>query len=128
MSAHTRNPKKNLAGGFCAGGEKAPAGGRLGRDGGSVGRSGWQERRREIWALQRTAASLLYPAGTPRTAVKGVGTCRWAVQSTYAGVDVVMNRYEKTGQERASFSGLQTCGLVWSCPACAARISETRRA
>ena len=104
------------------------AAGALGKDGGSVGRSKWQTRRREVWALQRTAAQLLYPAGTPRNQVKGVGTCRWAVRSLDGGVDVKMNRYEETGQERASFSGLQTCGLVWSCPACAARISETRRA
>ena len=28
----------------------------------------------------------------------------------------------------ASFSGLQTCGSVWSCPVCAAKIAERRRA
>lgn len=87
----------------------------------------WQETRRAIWALSRTAASLLYPAGTPKEDLKGVATCRWAVQSKAAGVDVHLSEYEGSGQKRASFGGLQTCGLVWQCPACAARISETRR-
>lgn len=115
----------------------------LGIDGGIVGRSAapitpaasmktgksgpvWQETRRTIWALSRTAASLLFPRGTPAKEVKGVGTCRWSVRSRVDGVDVNMSAYE-SGQRRASFSGLQTCGLVWQCPACAARISETRR-
>jgi len=118
------------------GAEKAP----LGIYGGMVGRSAsdpsasdvekapnWQERRRTIWALSRTAASLLYPAGTPKEDLKGVATCRWAVQSKAVGVDVHLSDYQESGQRRASFGGLQTCGLVWNCPACAARISETRR-
>lgn len=87
----------------------------------------WQEKRRTIWALSRTAASLLYPAGTPVDQITGVATCRWAVQSKAAGVDVHLSEYSESGQRRASFGGLQTCGLVWQCPACAARISETRR-
>lgn len=112
----------------------------LGIYGGMVGRSAsdpstsneekarnWQERRRTIWALSRTAASLLYPAGTPKEDLKGVATCRWAVQSKAVGVDVHLSDYQGSGQRRASFGGLQTCGLVWNCPACAARISETRR-
>lgn len=122
-----------------SGGRQAP----LGIDGGIVGRSAaaisppastktgksgqfWQENRRTIWALSRTAASLLFPKGTPSKEVKGVGTCRWGMRSLVDGVDVNMSAYE-SGQQRASFSGLQTCGLVWQCPACAARISETRR-
>lgn len=87
----------------------------------------WQEKRRALWALSRTAAGLLYPAGTPSSERKGVATCRWAVISKATGVDVHLSTYEVTGQRRASFGGLQTCGLVWRCPACAARISETRR-
>jgi hypothetical protein len=87
----------------------------------------WQEVRRTIWSLSRTAASLIYPPGTPSREIKGVGTCRWAVQSRQDGVDVNMSTYAEGKQQRASFGGLQTCGLVWQCPACAARISETRR-
>ena len=61
----------------------------LGIDGGIVGRFAatkasetpinagetahhWQEKRRVIWALSRTAAGLLYPAGTPSSEIKGV--------------------------------------------------------
>lgn len=133
-----RSPPDGSAGGFglpnravgkaVRPGAKAP----LGIYGGIVGRSdddqpSWQERRRTIWALSRTAAGLLYPAGTPKEDLKGVATCRWAVQSKAVGVDVHLSEYQGTGQRRASFGGLQTCGLVWTCPACAARISETRR-
>jgi len=123
-----------------AGGAAAPGGGRLGIYGGMVGRSAspppqpssekapnWQELRRTIWSLSRTAASLLYPEGTPKEELKGVSTCRWAVQSKANGVDVHLSDYQESGQRRASYGGLQTCGLVWNCPACAARISETRR-
>lgn len=87
----------------------------------------WQERRRTLWALSRTAAGLLYPKGTPPSELKGVATCRWAVKSKSDGVNLHLSEYEGTGQKRASYSGLQTCGLVWRCPACAARISEARR-
>lgn len=87
----------------------------------------WQELRRTIWVLSRTAAKLVYPEGTPAKQIKGVGTCRWAVRSNVDGVDVMMSTYDESGQKRASYNGLQTCGLVWQCPACAARISETRR-
>lgn len=87
----------------------------------------WQDKRRALWALSRTAAGLLYPRDTPPRDLKGVATCRWAVISKLDGVDVNLSSYEATGQRRASFGGLQTCGLVWRCPACAARISETRR-
>ncbi|MBD3771853.1 MAG: protein rep, partial [Rhodobacterales bacterium] len=120
------------------------AGGRaeraLGIDGSIVGRSKaensnetretgpfFREKRRAIWALSRTAAGLRYPKGTPKEQIKGVGTCRWAMQSKAAGVDVHLSEYDESGQTRASFGGLQTCGNVWQCPACAARISETRR-
>lgn len=69
---------------------------------------------------QRHAAGLL--GGTAR-----VGLCRWSVISRHAGVDVVMSRYGDAAGVSAHFEGLQTCGSVWDCPCCSARISETRR-
>lgn len=39
------------------------------------------------------------------------------------GVDVWKNHEHQT----AHFSGLQVCGSVWTCPVCAAKISERRR-
>lgn len=71
---------------------------------------------------QRTAAKIL-----PR---ERVGLCRWSVVSKAAGVDVVINTYDREDgerDERAAYVGLQTCGSVWLCPCCGRRISEKRR-
>lgn len=69
---------------------------------------------------QRHAAKLLQGKGR-------VGLCRWSVVSKVAGVGLVESQYNQTGEIRSHFEGLQTCGSVWSCPCCSARISETRR-
>lgn len=42
------------------------------------------------------------------------------------GADVQVWRSREHGT--ASYSGLQTCGSVWACPVCAAKIAERRRA
>lgn len=68
---------------------------------------------------QRHAAALM--GGTHR-----VGLCRWSVVSKEAGVDLVTSRYGD-GPQRAHYEGVQTCGSVWACPCCSARISEGRR-
>ena len=68
---------------------------------------------------QRHAAKLL--GGKAR-----VGLCRWSVISKAGGVDLVASSYVG-GQQRTHFEGVQTCGSVWVCPCCSARISETRR-
>lgn len=68
---------------------------------------------------QRHAAKLLQGKGR-------VGLCRWSVISKSAGVDVVETSYEGDGRG-THFEGVQTCGSVWLCPCCGARISETRR-
>lgn len=82
----------------------------------SVGHSQGRARR---FRHQRHAARLL--AGKGR-----VGLCRWSVISKSAGVDVVTSRYS-SGEVRGHFEGVQTCGSVWLCPCCSARISEVRR-
>ena len=69
---------------------------------------------------QRHAAGLL--GGKAR-----VGLCRWSVVSKAAGVDMVATSYADGRADRVHFEGLQTCGSVWACPCCGARISETRR-
>lgn len=71
--------------------------------------------RRDNYQLQRHAAKLL-PA-------ERVAACRWVVQSLQEPVEV----HRDTATGKASYSGLQTCGSVWMCPVCSARISETRR-
>ena len=100
-----------------------PAGVALGITAKSVGRSSpgkmpdttAQERRAARYRHQRAAARLLPESRT--------GLCLWAVASLSYGVDVIHN----TAEDRARFSGLQTCGSVWSCPCCSGTVSETRR-
>lgn len=69
------------------------------------------DRRADRFELQRAAARL-----TPSLRVSG---CLWAMSGQT--VSLVL----RSGDAR--FSGLQTCGSVWSCPCCSARISEMRR-
>lgn len=75
--------------------------------------------RSDRFRWQRHAAGLL--GGRHR-----VGLCRWSVVSKGAGVDMVSSSYGE-GPDRVHFEGLQTCGSVWACPCCSARISEKRR-
>lgn len=98
------------------GGDRAGLQARLGITAKSVGHSQGRARR---FRHQRHAARLL--AGKGR-----VGLCRWSVISKSAGVDVVTSRYS-SGEVRGHFEGVQTCGSVWLCPCCSARISEVRR-
>ena len=68
-------------------------------------------RRQDRMELQRGAAAL-----TPNLRV---AHCLWT--PTGNQVDLLKR------QDDARFSGVQTCGSVWSCPCCSARISEVRR-
>lgn len=90
-------------------------------------RDSYKEKRENLWSLQRTAANLLYPKGTAKEEIKGVGTCRWAAHANSPRIDVMMTSYAKSDSKRASYAGLQTCGEVWRCPCCGQRISQTRR-
>lgn len=78
------------------------------------------EGRSDRFRHQRHAAKLL--GGKAR-----VGLCRWSVVSKSAGVDMVASSYGDGQGDRVHYEGLQTCGSVWVCPCCGARISETRR-
>jgi len=69
------------------------------------------QRRQERFELQREAAKL--------TPDMRVAHCLWT--ATGATVDLVRR------QDDARFIGVQTCGSVWVCPCCSARISEVRR-
>lgn len=51
--------------------------------------------------------------------------CKHAVTGSLVGLNKGKNK--KTGQKKAFFSGLQTCGSVWNCPICGNRIQEVRR-
>lgn len=50
--------------------------------------------------------------------------CLRNFQSLTDGVSIVST----SGQDRARFKGLQSCGSVWHCPICSSRISEYRSA
>lgn len=69
------------------------------------------ERQDDRFALQRTAAKLV-----PN---QRVAHCHWTAQSNE--VELLKR------QDDARFAGLQTCGSIWACPVCSARISEVRR-
>lgn len=82
--------------------------------------NGRKLRRKARFSHQRHAASLL-------GSFSRVRHCGWTLISRSAGVDLVCSTYGQDGQKRAHFEGTQTCGSVWVCPCCSARISETRR-
>lgn len=113
MSARTHSPSKTGA----SAAQKARKAGRLETTAKSVRQSGVGRADRFRW--QRHAAKLLGGVGR-------VGLCRYSVVSKTAGVDLVSSRYGD-GPASAHYEGLQTCGSVWACPCCGARISQTRR-
>jgi hypothetical protein len=94
----------------------------VGRSRQKAGRQHWQSKRMDRLRHQRHAAMLL-------DWDERVGLCKYCVSSTEDGVKVRLSTYGKgkDATTRASFEGLQTCGSVWHCPMCAARVSETRR-
>jgi len=71
--------------------------------------------RRKRYALQSSAAKLL-----PK---ESVSRCLRFVQKAGDGVLV----FKSKKHESASYSGLQVCSSVWTCPVCSAKISERRR-
>ena len=79
------------------------------------GKTAAQEKREQRFKHQRAAARLLPSSRTAQ--------CLWSVASNCNGVDVIHNEAEG----RARYAGLQTCGSVWSCPVCSAKVSEIRR-
>lgn len=97
---------------------------RQGRAVGALGNTAKSVRHSEVrsnrFRHQRHAARLLGGQGR-------VGLCRWSVVSKSEGVDMVASSYGDGELDRVHYEGLQTCGSVWACPCCGARISETRR-
>ncbi len=71
--------------------------------------------RAERFALQSVARSILWGSRTAK--------CLRLLQAHRKDVEVWKSKL----RESAVFGGLQTCGSVWSCPVCAAKISERRR-
>ena len=72
-----------------------------------------QQNRAQLFRYQRVAASILKQ--------QRVAHCLWSMADLATQVQV------KRRHGSARFTGLQTCGSVWHCPCCSARISEVRR-
>lgn len=75
---------------------------------------------RSIYLAEGTRQGLDLPTKYHRTSL-----CKHAV----TGFDVCLHKGKnpETNKPRGYFTGLQTCGSVWTCPICANRIQETRR-
>lgn len=92
--------------------------------------AGSKQNRGDSWAnradryrLQRTAAGLLYrPELDLAEQPHRVTGCSRYLAGNYVGL------WRSPDGSRARFTGLTTCGSVWHCPVCAARVAETRRA
>ena len=74
-----------------------------------------QDNRTNNFRLRDVAGSILHD--------QRVCKCGKDIIGTGTGVDV----YRDVDTGKARFSGLQTCGSVWSCPVCSSKISERRR-
>lgn len=72
------------------------------------------------YSLQRAAQSLIYD----RDAARQHRVCGCSRNIASDGVVV----YRNTAGDNARFSNLMTCGSVWACPVCAAKVTEARRA
>jgi len=87
---------------------------------GNTGKSaspGAQDVRIERYRLQSEARRLV----SPKDALQGC--LRWPVGGGNGRVAV---KYRRKAQY-AFYGGLQTCGQIWKCPVCAAKITERRR-
>lgn len=72
------------------------------------------------YTLLRTAQSLLWEKGAAPNAQHRTCWCHRSLMGDQVGV-----YRSESGQAR--ISGLNTCGSVWSCPVCSAKICEARR-
>lgn len=73
-----------------------------------------RSQRVERWALKSVVNRLLPVSRTSKC-------MRWRLPHQEARI------HKSTAHGRAFYSGLQVCASVWSCPVCAAKISERRR-
>lgn len=77
----------------------------------------------ERWALHAVAQEVL---GKTKHRVRGC--CRWmARRKGEEGAPRGVQVYRSLEHGTCSYGGLQTCGSVWVCPVCGAKITERRR-
>lgn len=71
---------------------------------------------RALFLMEGKRVGLLYPQNFHRTA-----KCKWTPVSALVGV------HASRKQGSAFYSGVMSCGSVWVCPVCAAKVQERRR-
>lgn len=86
--------------------------------------SGRSQVRSDRFRLQRQARDWLKAEKNPGG--KGWRVCSCMRSMTHGSSGVPVLRHQETGH--AHYGQLQRCGSVWTCPVCAARISEVRAA
>jgi len=97
----------------------ASAGAALGNNVKSVDRMGAHERNLSRFASKWAAANLL--KGLSEADAKRVSHCGYIARQT----EVELRR--DSGNAKAHFAGLKTCGSVWWCPCCSPRIAAQRK-
>lgn len=78
------------------------------------------QNRADRYALQTVGRKALGGIASPKGTRYRLLNCQRATRNTSLGVDIL------AGPKGARFGGLQTCGSVWACSVCAAKITRHR--
>lgn len=81
-------------------------------------------KRRDKYALQSISSSVLFHFGHEK---HRTCTCGKYHHTVKPGQDRKVAVYKNGSSKSTFFGGLQTCGSVWTCPVCSAKITEHRR-
>jgi len=78
---------------------------------------------RAKWSAKYHAAKILRKQDNPRLAALGkrVSHCGYVAHASFVDLD------RNTATGKAGFRGLKSCGNIWVCPVCSARVSRTRQ-
>lgn len=80
-------------------------------------------RQRMRYELQRTAQSLLFAHAKPHDQQHRTCWCHRKIKQR----DESLTFYRQTESGKVRIEGVGTCGNVWTCPVCSAKVCETRR-
>jgi len=107
----------------CDATDRGAEGGRLGNNANSsshISRSNRQEQRTGKYKLREWARKVALHSVDNKLDAHRVALCGFATATGVSGVGV------RVSDGVAGFAGLQTCGSVWACPVCAAKIAARR--
>lgn len=78
---------------------------------------------RAKWSAKYHAAKILRKQDNPRLSALGkrVSHCGYVAHASFVDLD------RNTATGKAGFRGLKSCGNIWVCPVCSARVSRTRQ-